>query len=90
MLTESEESIRARAERLGGQLIEETLRSAAARSGRQNADLAPGFPENRSRSGCVPMTADHRARGGQPGLARCADIFPEQVETVIAALTADG
>ena len=92
MLTENEESIRARAERLGGQLIEgDSEVGGGSVPGAKLRTWLAGFPE--------PSLAERLRRNDPPVIARVAGdrvlldartILPGQVEAVIAALTADG
>jgi len=88
MLTENEESIRARAERLGGQLIEgDSEVGGGSFPGTKLRTWLAGFPD---------VSLAERLRANDPPvIARVAEsrvlldartIFPEQVETVIAAL----
>ncbi len=92
MLTENEESIRARAERLGGQLIEgDSEVGGGSFPGAKLRTWLAGFPDERLaerlRANDPPIIA--RVAGSRV-LLDARTIFPEQVETVIAALTADG
>ncbi|HXG98334.1 MAG TPA: L-seryl-tRNA(Sec) selenium transferase [Gemmatimonadales bacterium] len=92
MLTENEESIRARAERLGGQLIEgDSEVGGGSFPGAKLRTWLAGFPDERLaerlRANDPPIIA--RVAGSRV-LLDARTIFPEQVEAVIAALTADG
>ena len=88
MLTESEESIRARAERLGGQLIEgDSEVGGGSFPGAKLRTWLAGFPDEslaeRLRSNDPPIIA--RVAGSRV-LLDARTIFPEQVDTVVAAL----
>ena len=88
MLTENEESIRARAERLGGQLIEgDSEVGGGSFPGAKLRTWLAGFPDEslaeRLRANDPPIIA--RVAGSRV-LLDARTIFPEQVETVIAAL----
>ncbi len=92
MLTENEESIRARAERLGGQLIEgDSEVGGGSFPGAKLRTWLAGFPDERLaerlRANDPPIIA--RVAGSRV-LLDARTIFPEQVELVIAALKADG
>ena len=92
MLTENEESIRARAERLGGQLIEgDSEVGGGSFPGAKLRTWLAGFPDERLaerlRANDPPIIA--RVSGSRV-LLDARTIFPEQVELVIAALKADG
>ena len=92
MLTEREESIRARAERLGGQLIEgDSEVGGGSFPGAKLRTWLAGFPDEslaeRLRANDPPVIA--RVAGSRV-LLDARTIFPEQIETVIAALRADG
>jgi L-seryl-tRNA(Ser) seleniumtransferase len=92
MLTENEKSIRARAEKLGGQLIEgDSEVGGGSFPGAKLRTWLAGFPDEslaeRLRANDPPIIA--RVAGSRV-LLDARTIFPEQVETVIAALTADG
>ena len=88
MLTENEESIRARAERLGGQLIEgDSEVGGGSFPGAKLRTWLAGFPD--------PSLAERLRRNNPPIIARVAGdrvlldartILAGQVETVIAAL----
>ena len=88
MLTENEESIRARAERLGGQLIEgDSEVGGGSFPGAKLRTWLAGFPDL--------SLAERLRRNDPPIIARVSDdrvlldartILPGQVETVIAAL----
>jgi len=88
MLTENEESIRARAERLGGQLIEgDSEVGGGSFPGTKLRTWLAGFPDERLaerlRANDPPIIA--RVAGSRV-LLDARTIFPEQVEMVIAAL----
>jgi L-seryl-tRNA(Ser) seleniumtransferase len=88
MLTENEESIRARAERLGGQLIEgDSEVGGGSFPGTKLRTWLAGFPDERLaerlRANDPPIIA--RVAGSRV-LLDARTIFPEQVEIVIAAL----
>jgi L-seryl-tRNA(Ser) seleniumtransferase len=88
MLTENPESIRARAERLGGQLIEgDSEVGGGSFPGAKLRTWLAGFPDEslaeRLRANDPPVIA--RVAGSRV-LLDARTIFPEQVETVIAAL----
>ncbi len=88
MLTENEESIRARAEKLGGQLIEgDSEVGGGSFPGTKLRTWLAGFPDEtlaeRLRANDPPIIA--RVAGSRV-LLDARTIFPEQVETVIAAL----
>jgi L-seryl-tRNA(Ser) seleniumtransferase len=88
MLTENPESIRARAERLGGQLIEgDSEVGGGSFPGAKLRTWLAGFPDEslaeRLRANDPPIIA--RVAGSRV-LLDARTIFPEQVETVIAAL----
>jgi len=88
MLTENEESIRARAERLGGQLIEgDSEVGGGSFPGAKLRTWLAGFPDERLaerlRANDPPIIA--RVAGSRV-LLDARTIFPEQVEIVIAAL----
>ena len=88
MLTENEESIRARAERLGGQLIEgDSEVGGGSFPGTKLRSWLAGFPDEqlaeRLRAYDPPIIA--RVAGSRV-LLDARTIFPEQVEIVIAAL----
>ena len=88
MLTENEESIRARAERLGGQLIEgDSEVGGGSFPGTKLRTWLAGFPDEqlaeRLRAYDPPIIA--RVAGSRV-LLDARTIFPEQVEIVIAAL----
>jgi len=92
MLTESEEKHPARAERLGGQLIEgDSEVGGGSFPGAKMRTWLAGFPDEslaeRLRANDPPIIA--RVAGSRV-LLDARTIFPEQLETVIAALTADG
>ena len=92
MLTENGESIRARAQRLGGELIEgDSEVGGGSFPGTKLRTWLAGFPDEslaeRLRANDPPIIA--RVAGSRV-LLDARTIFPEQVETVIAALTADG
>jgi L-seryl-tRNA(Ser) seleniumtransferase len=92
MLTESMESIRNRAERLGGQLIEgDSEVGGGSFPGAKLKTWLAGFPDEklaeRLRANDPPIIA--RVAGSRV-LLDARTIFPEQIDTVIAALTADG
>jgi L-seryl-tRNA(Ser) seleniumtransferase len=92
MLTENAESIRARAERLGGQLIEgDSEVGGGSFPGAKLRTWLAGFPDE--------SLAERLRRHDPPIIARVAGnrvlldartIFPNQVDIVIAALHADG
>ena len=92
MLTENEESLRARAERLGGQLLEgDSEVGGGSFPGAKLRTWLAGFPD--------ASLAERLRRNNPPIIARVAGdrvlldartILPGQVETVIAALHADG
>jgi L-seryl-tRNA(Ser) seleniumtransferase len=88
MLTENEESIRARAERLGGQLIEgDSEVGGGSFPGTTLRTWLAGFPDEqlaeRLRANDPPIIA--RVAAGRV-LLDARTIFPEQIEIVIAAL----
>src|SRR5206468_1487553 len=88
MLTESEESIRARAERLGGQLIEgDSEVGGGSFPGAKLRTWLAGFPDEslaeRLRANDPPIIA--RVAGSRV-LLDARTIFPEQVDTVVSAL----
>ena len=88
MLTENEESIRARAERLGGELIEgDSEVGGGSFPGTKLRTWLAGFPDERLaerlRANDPPIIA--RVAGSRV-LLDARTIFPEQVEIVIAAL----
>jgi L-seryl-tRNA(Ser) seleniumtransferase len=88
MLTENEEGIRERAARLGGQLIEgDSEVGGGAFPGAKLRTWLAGFPDEslaeRLRANDPPIIA--RVAGSRV-LLDARTIFPEQVETVIAAL----
>ena len=90
MLTEKGESIRARAERLGGELIEgDSEVGGGSFPGTKLPTWLAGFPDEslaeRLRANDPPIIA--RVAGSRV-LLDARTIFPEQVETVIAALRA--
>jgi len=90
MLTEKGESIRARAERLGGELIEgDSEVGGGSFPGAKLRTWLAGFPDEslaeRLRANDPPIIA--RVAGSRV-LLDARTIFPEQVETVIAALRA--
>jgi len=90
MLTENGESIRARAERLGGELIEgDSEVGGGSFPGTKLRTWLAGFPDEslaeRLRANDPPIIA--RVAGSRV-LLDARTIFPEQVETVIAALRA--
>ena len=92
MLTESMDSIRNRAERLGGQLIEgDSEVGGGSFPGAKLRTWLAGFPDERLaerlRTNDPPIIA--RVAGSRV-LLDARTIFPEQIDTVIAALTADG
>ena len=92
MLTESMDSIRNRAERLGGQLIEgDSEVGGGSFPGAKLRTWLAGFPDERLaerlRANDPPIIA--RVAGSRV-LLDARTIFPEQIDTVIAALTADG
>ena len=92
MLTESGDSIRARAERLGGQLIEgDSEVGGGSFPGAKLRTWLAGFPDEslaeRLRANDPPIIA--RVAGSRV-LLDARTIFPEQIDTVKAALTADG
>jgi len=88
MLTENEDSIRARAERLGGELIEgDSEVGGGSFPGTKLRTWLAGFPDERLaerlRANDPPIIA--RVAGSRV-LLDARTIFPEQVEIVIAAL----
>ena len=88
MLTENEKSIRARAERLGGQLIEgDSEVGGGSFPGAKLRTWLAGFPDEslaeRLRANDPPIIA--RVAGSRV-LLDARTIFPEQVDTVVAAL----
>jgi len=91
MLTEDLESIRQRAERLGGQLIEgDSEVGGGSFPGAKLKTWLAGFPDERLaerlRNNDPPIIA--RVAGSRV-LLDARTIFPEQIETVIAALKTD-